>query len=435
MITFRRILPLIGNGILILLNLNSCSSSTTPPVLPPEIAQPANVRLADIANNADASDFEVTFALSSTRDIDELRLLVVKASMVNNIGLPEALAYDASSYSVVDLDDRRVRLLSSQTDVDGDPITEGEDYSALILAIPTETSIDAKLSIASGIKGLQQVSAVRNLTEFLNEGSGGMDADAQGNIYMGDFGANLNGGGGEVIKITPEGVSSIFATGLNGASGNDFDDLGNLFQSSITGGFISKIDPQGNVSTFVNSGISGPVGVAVLDDGSAYVANCGNHTISKVDAEGNVSLFSDSPLLSTCPNGLDLDEDGNVYTALFGNGNIIKITPSGEASIFATIPGGNNGHLLIRGQTMYVVARGAHQLFTVEMSTGQVQLFAGTGNRGNENGSLSEATFSFPNDLAFSPDGSKIYINDVDPDAGASSNISPVIIRVIELVE
>jgi len=84
---------------------------------------------------------------------------------------------------------------------------------------------------------------------------------------------------------------------------------------------------------------------------------------------------------------------------------------------------------------MYVVARSAHQLYTVNMTNGEVLLFAGNGNRGNENGALSEATFSFPNDLSFSPDGSKIYINDVDPNAGASSNISPVVIRVIELVE
>jgi len=420
---------LLGLWILII----SCSSENQPAPLV-EIATPTSVSLVDISNEGNASDFEVAFNLGASDGIRELRVMIVKSSLANAIDLTSALSFDASQYLTVDLADRRIQLPASQLDTDGDAIVEGSDYAILILAVPLEQDVDAKLSLPSNVKSLLQVSAVRNLTTFINAGSGGMDTDDQGNIYMGDFGANLNGGGNQVILITPEGTVSTFATGFNGASGNDFDNDGNLLQSSITGGFISKVDAQGTASTFVSTGVSGPVGVAVAADGSLFVANCGNNTISKVDVDGNATLFSDSPLLATCPNGLDIDDDGNIYTALFGNGNIIKITPQGDASVFATIPGGNNGHLLIKGSTMYVVARGAHQIYTVDMTDASVALFAGSGSRGNDNGGLAEATFSFPNDLSFSPDGTKIYVNDVDPAAGASSNISPVVIRVIELV-
>jgi len=33
--------------------------------------------------------------------------------------------------------------------------------------------------------------------------------------------------------------------------------------------------------------------------------------------------------------------------------------------------------------------------------SGQVEIFAGSGDRGNDNGTLEEASFSLPNDIAF----------------------------------
>ena len=412
----------------------SCDSSDPPPP-PAEISRPSSVTIRDVANAADASDLELTYGLGAPANIQEIRLFVVKLTAAANFDLQAAETSSPDSYLVVDVNTRTIRFAANQLDADGDPLSEGTDYVGFALAVASDQETENKLSEPSDGLALQQLSAVSTLTDFINAGSGGMDADAQGNIFMGDFGPDLNGGGQRVIKITTEGVVSTFANGLNGASGNDFDADGNLFQSSITGGFVSRITPGGSVTTYASDGIVGPVGVAVATDGSLFVANCGNNTIWKVDPAGNTEMFSQSPLLSTCPNGIDLDDQGNVYTALFGNGNIIKITPDGTASVFATIPGGNNGHLLIAGDIMYVIARGAHQIYTVDMSSANVELFAGTGSRGIDNGSLDQATFSFPNDLALSPDGSKIYVNDVDPSAGASNIISPVVIRVIDLVD
>ena len=64
----------------------------------------------------------------------------------------------------------------------------------------------------------------------------------------------------------------------------------------------------------------------------------------------------ESPLLA-CPNGITIDEAGVFYVANFANGNVIRVSPSGEAELLATIPGGNNGHLVYHDGRLYVVAR------------------------------------------------------------------------------
>jgi sugar lactone lactonase YvrE len=130
-----------------------------------------------------------------------------------------------------------------------------------------------------------------------------------------------------------------------------------------------------------------------------------------------------------------MDSEGNLYIANFSSSDLVKITPEEEVSSFATMPGNNMGHLLLRGDDIFVVGRGNNKIFKVS-NRGVVETFAGSGSRGLDNGSLEQATFSLPNDIAFSPDGTKIYVNDVarlDDTSGLILN--PVAIRVIEIVE
>jgi len=133
-----------------------------------------------------------------------------------------------------------------------------------------------------------------------------------------------------------------------------------------------------------------------------------------------------------CPNGIDRDEHGNLFVANFSDENIIKIDTERNASILATLPGGNLGHLTIKNGALYVVARSANQIYRVGFD-GAIEWLAGSGSSGDADGSATNATFSLPNDLAFSNDGTKLYINDVVPNSGA--DIQPCRIRVLELVQ
>ena len=77
------------------------------------------------------------------------------------------------------------------------------------------------LTASSGAQALAlaRTNLVLTLTNPIQSGSGGLDVDADGNIYAADFGATLNGGapGNTVYKITPNGQVSVFATGLVGS--------------------------------------------------------------------------------------------------------------------------------------------------------------------------------------------------------------------------
>lgn len=293
------------------------------------------------------------------------------------------------------------------------------------------TILSLCLLTLSTIAQTPRVTKITTLGGPIQAGSGGMEVDKAGNIYMSNFGLYLNrAGGAEVYKMTPTGEVSVFAKGFNGASGNDIGPDGLFYQSNVSGRKISVVKADGSVSDFATDGFFSPVGLVKTKD-ALFVANCGNGTIAKVNADCTTAVFAQDPLLK-CPNGLEMDDDGNLYAANFSSGDVVKIDKAGKVSVLATIPGNNNGHLVYRNNRFYVVGRGAHQIYTVDMD-GKVELLAGTGKMGNDDGPANQATFRFPNDLAFSPDGTRLYINDVGAETQDGVLLGPVVIRVLHL--
>jgi len=266
-------------------------------------------------------------------------------------------------------------------------------------------------------------------------GSGGLEVDSNGFVYCADFGSRLgtgSTGGNRVYRLDPKtGQAEVFISSLRGASGNAFGPNGDLFQSSIGAGFITRIKPDGSSSIFVNKELASPVGIAIDDEGMLFVANCGSNKIVEVSPDGEPLVFASDPLLS-CPNGITFDDEHNLYVANFNNGDVIKISWDGDVSKLATLPGNNNGHLVHRAGFLYVVARGAHQIYKVSLK-GDVELFAGTGKRGHHDGPALEATFSFPNDLAFSPDGKTLYVNENASTTEPHTSLAPMLVRRIRM--
>lgn len=273
---------------------------------------------------------------------------------------------------------------------------------------------------------------VESLKSNLPCGTGGVSVNDHGEIFVADFGAILSDAetmGTKVLKLGVDGRVTVFATGLKGASGNEFDSNGNLFQSNIRGNSISRINETGEVCEFASEGILAPVGIVIDENDDLLIANCNGNSIQKVSADGRSTQYAESPLFDG-PNGLTLDEQGILYVANFENGDVLRVDREGAVIRLATIPGNNNGHITYLDGELLVVGRSAHQVFRVTLD-GTVSVFAGSGNKGKKDGPLLSAEFCFPNDIAVSHDRSCFYVNDISDTSTDGMKLGPTTLRRI----
>lgn len=277
----------------------------------------------------------------------------------------------------------------------------------------------------------------------IEAGTGGLTVGPDGTIFHSDFGSMLGGrgqGGHRVYRVSPEGEAEILSSSIRGASGSEWGHDGALYQSSIGSNQVFRIEMDGTTTEFTAEGLFNPVGIATLppglDEAGGYlVANCGAGSIQRLTRDGASSLWVKSDLLK-CPNGLVTDGTSHVYAANFMDGNVVAVDFEGNASVLATIPGNNNGHLFFHDDKLWVIARSAHQIYTVDLaegSRGEVTLFAGSGEKGGADGPALEASFCYPNDLGFSPDGNTLYVNEVADHESTGQLLAPSRIRAIRL--
>ena len=275
------------------------------------------------------------------------------------------------------------------------------------------------------------------------KGSGGLSLDTVGNLYIADFGDFLGIGDGDgqpnvISRLDQDLIMTEYATNFVGASGNDFDSNGVLYQSDIGVSTIYKII-NGNRIFFSNTGIFNPVGLVFDSNDNMYVCNCGNNTIRKITPAGVSTLFSSGAIFS-CPNGITIDENDNLYVSNFSNGNIIKITDDGATTLLNVTPGGSNGapgngHLDYHEglRTLFIASMATSTIFYLNIDhTSDLEILAGTGVRGNDDGPASEATFSRPNGVAVTQSGDSIYINSAVPITDIPNiPLNPSLIRLI----
>ena len=124
----------------------------------------------------------------------------------------------------------------------------------------------------------------------------GLASDGEGNLYVADTGK------GAVRKITPKGVVTTAASGLNEPTGLCWRD-GVLYIAETGANRIVKLE-KGRVSTVAGSGedsfldgpadraaFSGPQGVTAAEDGAIYVADTLNSAVRRV-RDGQVDTLT-----------------------------------------------------------------------------------------------------------------------------------------------
>ena len=393
-----------------------------------EVTAPLVSVFDDLDNLGDGRDLYVRLVSGALSECTGGFRLVISKDASNPLTAGEVLELPEDRVMALDgaLPTALIHFGGVGVDADGDPLEEGVPYRLQAVGFGEG---DPTVATSATPATMTNADVVRTISESIDAGSGGLETDADGNIYTADFGAALSGPPGtQIHRVTPDGRVSVWARGFQGASGNDRAENGDLFQSSIQGGSIHRVSPSGSVSLFA-TGLSGPVGIVALPGDTLMVAGCGDNTIRRVEPDGSVSTFKSSGLFD-CPNGITLAEDGNYYIAGFSDGRITRMTPGGDVSAIGRVPSNNAGHLLWGRGALWIVDRGGHRLYRSTLD-GTMTVAAGTGTRGSRDGKALEATLSLTNDVAFSPDESILYFNDVAQSVQPSTVINPVVVRAL----
>ena len=229
------------------------------------------------------------------------------------------------------------------------------------------------------------------------------------------------------------------------------DSAGNIYFTSYYYHTVSKLAPNGTVTTLAGSSYSSgavdatgasarfnyPRGLAVDSTGNLYVADSNNHTIRKISPTGIVSILAGEPLKPgvvdatgtaarfNTPYGVALDSAGNLYVADSANYAIRKITPAGVVTTFAgsSIPGTADGtgtaarfnypHGIASDSAgnLYVADTGNHAIRKISPA-GVVTTLAGSiGNAGSADGTGIAAQFFTPTTVAVDSTGT-LFVTD-----------------------
>ena len=243
------------------------------------------------------------------------------------------------------------------------------------------------------------------------------------------------------------------------------DSSGNLYYSDDAQSSVLKVSPNGILTTFAGNGMNGyagdggpainaelsqPNGLAVHASGNLYVADAGNNVVRKVNvATGAISTFAGNGSYDTSGDGdpaiaasfshlsaLALDASGNLYISDEFTCTIRKVTTGGMISTIAgtsnqcfcaysSSSNGNNGPatsaklssirslVVDASSNLYVAGSNDYSVRKINLATGIITAFAGTGKYGDtgDGGPAASAGLQFISGLAVDKIGS-LYIAD-----------------------
>ncbi|MBS1599378.1 MAG: SMP-30/gluconolactonase/LRE family protein [Bacteroidetes bacterium] len=240
-------------------------------------------------------------------------------------------------------------------------------------------------------------------------------------LYVGDFGNNKI----RTINTTNAAVANFAGTG--------------------TAGFLN--------GTTSNAEFNGTANIAFDTHGNLYIADEENNMIREITASGNVITlagtgtagYKDGAAASAqfnFPEGIVVDANNNLFVADGHNNVIRKINlSSGEVSTYAGtgVAGFDNGAVasatfndpyglaIDPSGNIYVADILNNSIRKISVSTGMVSTYAGTGAKGLTNGAAASATFYYPLGCTFDS-GGNLYVadtyNNVIREVSASGNVT-----------
>lgn len=182
------------------------------------------------------------------------------------------------------------------------------------------------------------------------------------------------------LYIADSGHNAILIADLNGTS-----------RESIGGTEAGFVDGD-----FATARFSAPQGMALAGD-QLYVADLENHAIRQVDLAART------------------------VTTIAGTGEQARTFHGGGPARQVSL--NSPWDLALREQTLYVAMAGFHQIWAMDLRSGTIAPFAGTGHEGLEDGSRDDAWFAQPSGLALGPDA--LYVADSETSSIREIDLRP----------
>jgi DNA-binding beta-propeller fold protein YncE len=247
---------------------------------------------------------------------------------------------------------------------------------------------------------------------------------------------------------------------LNGPFDLGFDRAGNLYFSDTFNHRIRRIGGDGVITTVAGNGSAGysgdggpalaatfnePYGIAIDRDGNIYVADRHNHCVRRIDhRSGLATTFAGNGQAGFAgeggpateaglvePNGLAVDPAGRrlfiadvadhrvrvvdlatgMITTFAGTGQGAHSGDGGPAAAAAVF--GARAVKVAPDGTVYILERQGSTLRAVDPRTGIIDTIAGTGARGYEGdgGPARRAVFDAPKEFTLDPDGDILIVD------------------------
>lgn len=145
-----------------------------------------------------------------------------------------------------------------------------------------------------------------------------------------------------------------------------------------------------------------PQGLA-LDGDTLYVADTSNHAIRAIDLAAET-------VRTVAGTG-----EQNLGGPTSGPGDTIALSSPWDVTV--------------DGQTLYIAMAGPHQLWALDLASGEVAPYAGSGREALSDGPLAEAAFNQPSGI--DTDGERLYVADPEASAIRVVDITPAIVETL----
>ncbi len=162
-------------------------------------------------------------------------------------------------------------------------------------------------------------------------GAAGVEADADGNLWVTETGSGANNG--RITRVRPNGDKATIVSGLP-----SFADTVN---GEIAGAWRSMLLPNNRLAVIVGEGPTLLFGRIMLFNLTGFQAGVSPaKTVADTTSTIDISRFSlaQTGVTNSNPFSAVLDSDGSWYVADAGANMIVKVAPNGQRSIFARFP-------------------------------------------------------------------------------------------------